>query len=169
MTLYDASIPVLRRGLDNMAACLKKGAEHLAAQGLPESTLLEAKLADDMYALPRQIQIASDAAKGAAARLSGADAPSFPDTEATIAELQARIAKTSAYLDSIPPEKIADREDAEIILKLPSRELPFTGLSYVQNFVLPNFFFHASASYLIMRHKGVALGKMDFLAGGDGQ
>jgi hypothetical protein len=165
VSLYDISIPVLRRGLDNMAACLTKGADYLAIEGLPESTLLEAKLAEDMYAFPRQIQIATDAAKGAGARLSNSDAPSYADTEATIAELQARIAKTSAYLDSIDPAAIIGREDAEIVMKLPSQEIRFTGLSYVQNFVVPNFFFHATASYAIMRHIGVPIGKLDYLGG----
>jgi len=165
MTLYDMSIPVLRRGLVNMAACLTKGADHLVAEGLPESFLLESKLAEDMFAFPRQIQMASDAAKGAAGRLSGGEVPSFADTETTIAELQERIAKTIAVLDAVKPESIAGREDAEIILKLPSRDLPFTGLSYTQNFVLPNFFFHATAAYAIMRNKGVPIGKLDFLGG----
>ena len=165
MNLYDVSIPVLRRGLDNMSACLAKGADHLALNGLPESTLLEARLAEDMFAFPRQIQLASDAAKGAGARLSGTDAPSFPDTETTIAELQERIAKTSAYLDTLDPASIAGRETAEIVMKLPSRELKFTGLSYLQTFVLPNFFFHATTTYGLLRHIGVPVGKMDFLGG----
>lgn len=165
VNLYDISIPVLRRGLDNMAACLTKGADYLAIEGLPESALLEARLAADMYAFPRQIQLASDAAKGAGARLSAADAPSFPDTETTIAELQERIARTSAYLDGIDPASIVGREDAAIVMKLPSREIHFTGLSYVQNFALPNFFFHATTSYAIMRHIGVPIGKLDYLGG----
>ena len=163
MNLYDISIPVLRRGLVNMAACLTKGADHLAVEGLPEAFLLESKLADDMFAFPRQIQLASDAAKGAAARLSAGEVPSFPDTETTIAELQARIANTIAVLDAVDPASIAGREDADIVMKLPSREIHFTGLSYVQTFVLPNFFFHATAAYAIMRNKGVPIGKMDYL------
>ena len=163
MPLYDFSIPVLRRGLVNMAACLTKGGEYLAEKALPESFLLEARLVEDMHPLPRQIQMASDAAKGAAARLAGTEIPSFPDTETTIAELQDRIAKTIAVLDAIDHAALAGREDAEIVIKVPSYELRFTGLSYVQTFALPNFFFHATASYAIMRHKGVPLGKLDYL------
>lgn len=165
MTLYDVSIPVLRRGLVNMSSCLAKGADYLTAQGLPESHLLEARLAEDMHPFPKQIQIASDAAKGAAARLSDIEVASFPDTEATIAELQERIAKTIAVLDAVDPAAVAGREDADIVMKLPNREIHFTGLSYVQNFVLPNFFFHATTAYAIMRHKGVPLGKLDYLGG----
>jgi len=163
MTLYDFSIPVLRRALVNMAACLTKGAEYLKEKGLPESFLLEARLTEDMHPLPRQIQMASDAAKGAAARIAGAEVPSFPDTETSIAELQARIAKTIAVLDAVDPASIAGREAAEIVMKLPNHELRFTGLSYVQTFALPNFFFHATTAYAIMRHKGVPLGKLDYL------
>lgn len=164
MNLYDLSIPALRRGLDNMAACLAKGAEHLAANGLPESTLLEAKLAADMYAYPRQVQIATDTAKGAGARLSASEAPSYADTETTIAELQERLAKTNAYLASIDPASIV-AEDAPIVMKLPSREIHFTGASYVQGFVLPNFYFHATVGYSIMRHIGVPLAKLDYIGG----
>ncbi len=165
MALYDLSIPVLRRTLANLAGTLKKGEAYLAEKGLPESTLTEAQLIEDMKPLTAQVQFASDSAKGAAARLSGGTAPSFADTETTFAELYERIDKTIAYLDSVPPEAINGREDVVIVMKLPSAELSFTGLTYLQSFALPNTFFHTTTAYAIMRHKGVPLGKRDFLGG----
>lgn len=162
-TLYDASIPVIRRSLANLSAVLDKGAEYFAGQGMAESEWLGARLADDMHPLLRQVQIASDGAKGAAARLSGQTPPSFPDEEKSVAELRERIARTIAYLDSVPASAVAGREEAPIVLEVGDLAIHFTGASYVRDFVLPNVLFHVTTVYAILRNRGVPLGKRDFL------
>lgn len=162
-TLYTASIPPVRRALVNLRACLAKAADHFAAQGTAEADWLGGRLAPDMFALTRQIQTASDAAKNLAARLSGGEAPSMPDTETGVADLVGRLDRTIAYLDSVPASAIDGREDAEIVLNLPTITLRFTGASYLRDFGLPNFFFHAVTAYGIMRHQGAPLGKLDYL------
>lgn len=161
--LYQASIPPVRRGLAALSGCLAKAADHFAAAGVPESEWLSASLAPDMFALTRQIQVSSDAAKLLAARLSGSEAPAMPDTETSVAELQVRIAATIAYLDSVPDSSIDGREAAPIVIPIPNGELRFTGASYVSDFGLPNFFFHTATAYGLMRHQGVPLGKIDYL------
>jgi hypothetical protein len=162
-TLYDASIPVIRRSLANLSAVLDKGAEHFAGQGVAESEWLEARLADDMHPLLRQVQIASAGARGAAARLSGQTPPSFPDEETSVADLHERIANTIAYLDSVPASAIAGREDAPIVLEVGDLAIHFTGATYVRDFVLPNVLFHVTTVYALLRNRGVPLGKRDFL------
>lgn len=125
--------------------------------------LVNARLAPDMYPLARQVQIATDAVKGCVARLAGVDVPSYADDEASIAELKARIAKTLAFIQTVKPEQIDGSEDKTINIKLPSRELSFNGQMFLLHFALPNFYFHISCSYAILRHNGVKIGKMDFL------
>ncbi len=163
LSLYESSIPTLRRGLENLAHILTKGAEHFEAGGVPESEWLDYRLIADMATLPRQIQMSTDTAKNLAARLGGATAPAFADEEKTVAELHERIAKTIAYIDSITADSMDGREDAEIVLPLPRATLTFTGASYLQSFALPNFFFHLTTAYAILRSKGVPLAKLDFL------
>lgn len=162
-TLHSASIPPVRRALVNLRACLAKAAGHFAMQGVAEADWLDAALAPDMFPLRRQIQVSSDAAKNIAARLSGGEAPAMPDIEASADELLERLDRTIAYLDSVPATAIDGREDAEIIMKLPTLTLRFTGASYARDFGLPNFFFHVVTAYGIMRHKGAPLGKLDYL------
>nr|WP_047167359.1 DUF1993 domain-containing protein [Sphingomonas sp. Y57] len=162
-TLYEASIPVIRRSLANLSTLLDKGAEHFAAAGVAEAEWLDYRLADDMYPLLRQVQVASDGAKGAAARLAGQTPPSFPDEEKSVAELRDRIARTIAYLDSVPAAAIAGREEAPIVLEIGDIALHFTGASYVRDFALPNLLFHVTTVYAILRNRGVPLGKRDFL------
>jgi hypothetical protein len=164
-TIYDASVVPMTRALGNLAKILDKAAAQAKADGTDLATLIDAKLAPDMRALPFQIQSASDAAKGAAARLAGIDAPSMPDTETTFPELSARIAKTIDFLNSVKPEQLAGAETREVVLKFPQGEMKFTGRDYVTGFALPNFFFHVTTAYAILRHKGIAIGKMDFLGG----
>src|ERR1700754_2546725 len=139
LSMYQASIPLLLRGLDNLSAVLKKGAAHSDA-----AALVEARLTPDMFTLAGQIQRASDTAKGCAARLAGIDNPGYPDTETTFAELQARIAKTVAFLRSVTEAQMAGSEDRAVIVKTRSRDMNFTGASYLLTFVLPNFFFHVT-------------------------
>jgi uncharacterized protein len=163
LSMYQASIPVLVRGLKNLSAVLRKGEAH------PDgASLVEARLAPDMFTLAGQVQRASDTSKGCAARLAGIANPSFPDEEKTFADLQARIDKTIAFLQSVKPEQIEGSESRPIELKAGSTTINFTGESYLFGFVIPNFFFHVTTGYDILRHKGVALGKMDYLGAGEG-
>lgn len=164
-TIYDASIPVLTRSLTNLSKILDKAVAQAKTEDKPLSDLFDARLAADMRPFPFQIQSASDAAKGCAARLAGIDPPSMPDTETTFPELQARLQKTIAFLQSIKPEQLAGAEDREIVLKFPNGEMKFTGRDYLAGFALPNFFFHVTTAYALLRHKGIAIGKMDFLGG----
>lgn len=164
-SLYDASAPVYLNMLRNLVAILDKAAAHAKANGVDIATYLDARLAPDMHPLTRQIQMVSDSAKGGVARLAGVDAPSMPDTETTFAELKERLAKTISYVETIKPEQIAGREDATIELKFPGQTMTFTGASFLTTFSMPNFMFHVTTAYAILRSLGVPLGKMDFLAG----
>ena len=116
-----------------------------------------------MHPFTRQVQIACDQAKGAAARLSGAEPPSYPDVEATIPELKARIAKTLEYVNSVDPAAFVGSEDRTVTLKSPKGELQFSGIDYLRGFMLPNFYFHISMAYALLRHNGVEIGKFDYL------
>lgn len=165
MSLYQASVPVFRRMLVNLGAILGKAAAHAEAKKIDQSVLLAYRLHPTMFALCRQVQIATDNAKGAAARLSGQDIPRYEDNETSFAELQARLEKTIAYLDSFTAADIDGREESPVTVKLPSRELHFTGQDYLLGFAIPNFFFHVNAAYAILRHAGVELGKNDYLGG----
>ena len=163
LSIYDASIPVLKRGLTNLAALLHKAEASATARKIDPAVFISARLAPDMHPLTRQVQIASDSAKGGAARLTGSESPSFPDTEATFAELQTRIAKTIAYLDGFTADQFAGAETRDIVLKTPNGDFTFTGQSFLLTFMLPNVFFHITTAYNILRHNGVELGKFDFL------
>jgi hypothetical protein len=160
LSMYQASIPVLTRGLDNLAAVLKKGEAYPGG-----AELVEARLAPDMLTLAGQVQRASDTSKGCAARLAGIGAPNFPDEEKSFADLQERIAKTKTFLQSVRPEQIDGSETKPIEFNAGPSALKFTGESYLLTFVLPNFFFHVTTAYDILRHRGVALGKLDYLGG----
>lgn len=164
-TFYEAAIPQLLRMLGNLSTILDKAAAHAEAKKIDPRALLDARLSPDMYPLTRQVQMVCDSAKGAAARLSGVELPSFPDTETSFDELKARIAKTVDFIKSIPTEKFDGAEDRTVELKTPSRTLSFTGRTYLSGFVQPNFFFHLTTAYALLRHNGVEIGKMDFLGG----
>ncbi len=163
--LYDVTVPALLHGFRSMATILDKARAWADEHGTPHAELLEARLIDDMAPLTAQVQRTSDAAKFAIARLGQVEAPEMPDTETSFDELQARIAATVAFLKSIPREVIDGREDADVEVKTPSRSFHFKGLPYVTGFVLPNFYFHMTTAYAILRAKGVPLGKMDYLGG----
>jgi hypothetical protein len=154
--MYQASIPLFMRGFDRLSAILKKGEAGGAA-------LVEARLAPDMLTLAGQVQRASDTAKGCAARLSGLDNPSFPDNEKSFAELQARIARTVDFLKSVTPDRIDGSEGKAIEIKAGGNVLRFKGEDYLLTFALPNFYFHVTTAYDILRHNGVPLGKPDYL------
>jgi hypothetical protein len=161
--LHTLTVPVLTRGLTALSTILEKARAWADESNLPHEDLLTARLIEDMGPLTMQVQRASDTAKGAAARLGEAEAPSMPDTEASFAELQERIARTIAFLESIPAEAVNGRDEATVTLTVPNRSWDFTGRSYALGFVLPNFFFHVTAAYSILRARGVPLGKQDYL------
>lgn len=166
VSLYDISIPTYRRGLQNLSSFLDKAEAHARSHGAELSTYAEARLAPDMYPFTRQVQLASDAAKGGAARLAGVEAPSMADTETTFPQLKARIAATVAFLDTITKEQVDERHSATIELPLPGRTMTFTAPDFLMQFSLANFMFHVTTAYALLRGQGVPLGKMDFLAGG---
>jgi len=166
LSLYDASIPAYLHMLRNLAALLAKAEAHAASTGADPAAFLEARLAPDMHPLTRQVQMASDAAKGGAARLAGVAPPSMPDTETTWAEVKDRIAKTIAFVESIKPEQVNGDETRTVELPVPGRTLTFTAKDFLFQFSLPNFFFHVVTAYGLLRSQGVPLGKMDYLAGG---
>lgn len=162
-SIYDVSIPVLRRGLTNLSAILDKAAAHAAARKFDPAVLVQSRLFPDMFPLGRQVQITCDTAKGAAARLAGIDIPKHEDTEATLEELKQRIAKTLDFVNGVKADQMKGAESKTIEIKTPSRTLTFTGLSYLTDFVLPNLYFHESMTYALLRSSGVDIGKMDFL------
>ena len=157
--VYDASVPIFVNTLTNMRAWLKK-----AASEKDQSTLTEAKLAPDMRPLVAQYQMASDTAKNALARLTGTEAPSMPDTEGSFDELRDRVDQTIAYLNGFDRAALVGGDEREVILKFPNgMGYHFVGADFLTRFALPNFFFHATTAYAIMRQAGVSLGKPDFL------
>ncbi len=165
ITVYQASIPGFIRSLQALSAILKKGEASAEARKIDPSVLVNARLAPDMHPLSRQVQIASDGVKGGAARLAQVEVPSFPDTETTFAELQARIDKTIAFLETIKPEQLEGAETRTVTMKIGPNDLSFPALDYLFGFVIPNFYFHCTTAYAILRHNGVDVGKRDFLGG----
>jgi uncharacterized protein len=163
LSMYDASVPVLVRGLGNLSSLLEKGLASAEARNIDPAVLVAARLAPDMHPLSRQVQIASDSAKGAASRLTGVDNPSWPDTETTFAELQARIKQSIDYLQTFKPEQFEGADTKSVTLPSPGGDMKFTGQEFLLGFVLPNFFFHVTTAHAILRHNGVPIGKMDYL------
>jgi hypothetical protein len=162
VSLYDVSITPFKRQLTALSAILDKSAAHAEARKIDPNALLNARLFPDMFPLVRQVQIASDFAKGLV-RLTGLEPPVFEDSEKTFPELKQRVQKTIAFLDTIDAAKIEGSEQRQIKLKIGPNEMSFTGLDFVRNLSQPNFFFHVTAAYAILRHNGVELGKRDFL------
>lgn len=162
LSLYQVSTPELARMLGNLKTILQKAAAHAEAKKIDPNALLQSRLFPDMFPLVRQVQVASDSAKGAA-RLAGVEIPVFEDTETTFDQLQARLDKTITFLNTLKPAQFEGAEDRKIEVKFPGITLNFTGLSFLNTFVLPNFYFHVTTVYAILRHNGVELGKGDFL------
>jgi len=162
-SIYDASIPAYKQGLTTMSHLLDKLEEHAKAKNIPAENFLNAKLAIDMFDFKRQIQIACDFAKAGCSRLSGQEPPSHPDTETTVAELQARIKKVQALLETIKPEQLKGAEERVIKFATPHMSFEFTGTRFVTHWSLPNYYFHITTAYNILRHNGVEIGKKDFL------
>lgn len=163
ISMYQASIPVCIRALTNLDQFLRKGEQYAQKKKISPEVMLNLRLAADMLPLSKQIQIVSDTAKGAGARLAGIENPKFEDNEKTFEELYARIDKTIRFLNSIKPEQIDGSEQKTIHLKLGPEESRFTGINYLLAFVLPNLMFHVATAYDILRHNGVEIGKRDYL------
>jgi uncharacterized protein len=165
LSIYSSLVPVSVHFLNNLSAILGKGAEFSKSRNIDESVLVTDRLAPNMFPLSRQIQIACDMVKGGAARLAGIEIPKFEDNETTLAQLQERIRKTVAFVESIPAAKFNGSETRQIKLQAGPRELEFVGDQYLHNWVLPNLYFHVTTAYNILRHNGVELGKIDYLGG----
>lgn len=165
MSMYAASVPVFQHMLKNLAHILDKGEANAAARKFDASVLTVARLAPDMLPFTRQILIACDAAKNGVARISGVEAPKFEDNEATFAELKTRIQKTLDYLASVPAGAIDGTEAKQITFPVRDNTRTMSGQAYLTTWVLPNFFFHVTTAYNILRHNGVDLGKADYLVG----
>jgi uncharacterized protein len=163
VTLQTVAVTSLTRGLKTLLLLLEKAKAHAEAAGTSPDAYVEARLFDDMLPLSGQIQRVSDTAKGAVARLTGLDAPPMADEEKTFADLQDRIVRTLAYVESVPASAFDDAETREVTVPAGTFTLQFTGLDYLLEFVIPNFQFHVVTAYDILRHKGVPLGKRDFL------
>lgn len=164
-TVYDASIAPMIRMLSNLATIMDKAEAQAKAKGQALGELTAARLAPDMHPFTRQIQIATDAAKGCAARLAGQEAPSFPDTETSFDELKARVARTIDYLKGFKPADVDGSEARQIVIKTPNRSFEMVGKDFITGFALPNFYFHITTAYGLLRHKGIEIGKMDYLGG----
>jgi len=163
ISMYQASVPVFLKTLDNLAAILDKGAAFAAARKIDPSVLLAYRLAPDMLNLTRQVQIAADHAKRAVARLAGIEAPAYEDNEASFAELKARIDKTVAFIKTMKPGQIDGSEERDIALQIAGSDRVLKGQTYLLHNALPNFFFHTTTAYAILRHCGVDVGKKDFI------
>jgi hypothetical protein len=163
ISLYDVSIPALARGLTNLSALLDKAGAHAVAKKFDPLVLLQARLYPDMHPLIGQVQIACDTAKAAAARLAAVDVPKHEDVEATLEDLKQRIAKTLDFLKTVTADQLQGAEDRPIEIKFPNGTWKFTAIAYITDFVLPNFYFHESMVYALLRNDGVEIGKGDFL------
>ena len=161
--LYDVSIPTFIRGLKNLSNMLEKGKAYAAVQGMDLTELLDARLIEDMASLMKQVQMTTDTAKFVAVRVGQVENQPWADDEASYDDVQARVTKAISFLEAASPEGFDAREDAKVVLTTPSGDIPFTGSVYVHGFAIPNFFFHLSMAYALLRMKGVPVGKLDFL------
>ena len=163
ISMYQASVPRLVNALNNLSHVLGKAQAHIEAKKLDPKTLLEFRLYPDMLNMTRQVQIASDTAKGLVARLAGLDNPVHEDNEQSIAELQARLAKTVAFMQSVSAAQIDGTEDKAIVIKRGDKETHYKGMQFLLGHALPNVYFHSSMTYAVLRHNGVEIGKRDYL------
>jgi hypothetical protein len=163
LSMYQASVPAFLQMLNALAAILDKAEAFATERKIDPAVLLSYRLAPDMFALTSQVQIAADHAKGCCARLAGVEVPKWADDETTFADLKARIAKTVAFVESFEPAAIDGSEQRPITLTIGGREMQFEGQHYLVNFTLPNFYFHVTTAYAILRHAGLAIGKHDYM------
>lgn len=162
ISMYSASVPVFSTVLKNLSHVLAKGEANAGARKIEPAVFLNDRLAPDMLTLSRQVQIATDHAKGAPARLSGGEALKLEDSEASFAELQARLQKVQDYLASFSAADIDGSEERPIVMKIGGQDMTFSGVQYLLHFAMPNFYFHVTTAYDILRHNGVPIGKADF-------
>jgi hypothetical protein len=163
ITMYAASVPVFKHILGTLSVVLDKAEAHAAAKKIEPAALLQARLFPDMFTLRRQVMIATDFAKGTCARLAGVDVPKYEDTEQTFEELKARIAKTQAFISTLSAAQIDGSEEREITTQVGHETRKFSGQHYLLHYALPNFFFHVTTAYDILRHNGVELSKRDYI------
>ncbi len=163
ISMYSASVPVFARMLGNMLVWFDKAEAHAAARKFDVNVLLSARLAPDMLTFAKQVQIASDAAKFGVARLAGIEAPKFEDTETTLDELRTRVRKTLEYIKSVPAAQIDGSEERDVTIQRRDGPITLKGEAYLKHAALPNFFFHVTTAYALLRHNGVELGKADYL------
>ena len=163
ISMYQSSVPIFTRLLTNLKTILQKAAAHAQAKKIDESALLQARLYPDMFTLVKQVQLASDFARGTGARLAGKEPPSFEDNEKSFPELMARIDRTLDYLRTLKAGEIDGSEGREIVRPVRGEPRRFTGINYLLQYALPNFFFHTTTAYAILRHSGVEIGKGDFI------
>ena len=163
ISMYEASAPRFAGMLRNLGAVLGKAQAHAAAKKIDPAVLLAARLFPDMFPLLKQVQISCDHAKGAVARLAGVEVPRFEDTEQSFEELQARLGKTIAFVESFAAGQIDGSEERQIALKVGGHDLSFKGMPYLLGYALPNFYFHVVTAYDILRHNGVEIGKRDYI------
>ncbi len=163
-SIYEVTVPTLLQAFDNLAVVLDKGRAHAEQEKIEPSVLLNMRLYPNMFPLTRQVQIASDTAKGAVARLAAVEPPKFEDTESSFADLKARVEKTQAFMRSFKAAQLEASDTRPVVLKFPSSTLTFkNGWDYLFTFVFPNVYFHSTTAYAILRHCGVPVGKGDFL------
>jgi hypothetical protein len=162
-SMYSASVPVFKQILNSLSAIIDKAEAHATEKKIEPAALLQARLFPDMFPLVRQVQVAADFAKGAAARLAGVDVPKYEDNEQTFADLKARIAKTLAFIDSVPQDGIEASAPRDITTGSGEKAKQWKGQTYLMHYALPHFFFHATTAYDILRHNGVEIGKKDFI------
>ena len=163
ISMYQASAPRFANMLKNLSALLDKAQAHCEARKIDPAALTAFRLYPDMFPFTRQVQIACDTAKGAVARLAGVEIPKHEDTEQTFAELKARIAKTLDFVGSVKPAQIDGSEAKEVVLKMRAGDVKFNGMQYLLGHAWPNFYFHVTTAYAILRHNGVEVGKRDFI------
>ena len=163
ISMYQVSLPVFVRHLNGLAGCMKKAQALYAERKYDESGLLGYRLHPDMFGLARQVQVACDHAKNCAALLAGLEAPKYEDNEKSLAELIARVEKTIEYLNTVKPQQVDGSEEKSVTIKMRDRETKYTGLELLMNRSMPNFYFHTTTAYDIIRHNGVEVGKRDFM------
>ena len=163
ISMYQASAPVFVRGLNSLKNILAKGAAHAAAKKIDEAAFLNARLFPDMLPLARQVHIATDFARGTVSRLAGSEPPKWEDNEATFADLIARVERTLAAVKEFTPAQIDGSETRTVTRQVRGEPKTFTGINYLQQYALPNFYFHVTTAYAILRSSGVEIGKADFI------
>jgi len=165
IAIYDQVVTAFAHSLRSLADLLAKARTHATAQGYDVDVLTQTRLFPDMFAFARQVQLATDFAKGAAARLAGADVPQWDNSETSMADLEARVRRCVAFIESLPPERFDGAADRAIELNVPVGKLHFTGAKFLTHWAIPNFYFHCATAYNLLRHNGVPVGKLDYLGG----